>query len=147
MQNFGGQFQLTVHGQATRTCRYFLWLSLLVFRRCFMAQLSQYLCRWRKAASACGWQRRLPCKEFVCQKVDDTPQLIGPVLPVMSPSACQSACQTCTPELLLTFGWSSLDLISLLFAVINPYITSTYKSHIRTENPCVGGSNPLLPIS
>jgi hypothetical protein len=55
------------------------------------------------------------------------PLLIGPVLPVMSLSACQSACQRCTSELLLTFGWSSLDLITLLLTTINVFSTNTYK--------------------
>jgi len=40
-----GQLQLTVHAQATRTCRYFLWFCLLVLHRLLRAQSSQYL--WR----------------------------------------------------------------------------------------------------
>ena len=66
----------------------------------------------------------------------------GPVLPVMSPSACQSACQTCSFGLLLSFGWSSLDLISSFFTIINHLLTSTYKPLVRTVDPKVEGSSP-----
>ena len=64
-----------------------------------------------------------------------------PVLPVMSPGACRSACQTCTFDLLLTFGWSTLDLISLYFTSIKHFTTSTYKAPFWPPDPEVVRSN------
>ena len=76
--------------------------------------------------------------------------ILGPVLPAMSPSACQSACQTCSFDLRLVFGWSSLDLISSFCTIINLLLTSTYKPLVRTVDPKVARSsrvgilNPML---
>jgi len=55
--------------------------------------------------------------------------------------------QTCTFVLLLAYGCSSASIISLYFTVINHLLTTIYTRGFRTENPCVGGSNPLLPTS
>ncbi len=51
------------------------------------------------------------------------------------------------PLVLLSFFFS-LPLVSysLYFTVISPYATSTYKLQSRTENLCVAGSIPALPI-
>ena len=59
----------------------------------------------------------------------------------------QNVHQTCTFGALLVFCCSSVNLISLYFAVINALVTSTYNRETRTENPCVGGSSPPLPIT
>ena len=48
--------------------------------------------------------------------------------------------------LLSGFTWASVGIISLYFTSINAYGTITYETLGRTENPCVGGSNPPLPI-
>ena len=61
--------------------------------------------------------------------------------------AYQNAYQACTFGATLVLRWSTISFISLYSTIINPYATRTYKRQIRTENPCVGGSNPLLPIT
>ena len=43
----------------------------------------------------------------------------------------------------LVYGWSTVDLISLLLAVINVLTTSTYKRDTRTVDPKVEGSSPF----
>jgi len=59
----------------------------------------------------------------------------------------QNLQQTCTFVLLLAYGCASASIISLYFTVINHLLTIIYKRRCRAENPCVGGSNPLLPTS
>jgi len=60
--------------------------------------------------------------------------------------ARQSARQRCTSGLRLTFGCATPDLITSCMATFNRSYAETYKRPGRTENPCVGGSNPPLPI-
>jgi hypothetical protein len=60
--------------------------------------------------------------------------------------AYQNAYHACTFGPTLVLRWSTISFISLYSAIINPYATRTYKRQIRTENPCVGGSIPPLPI-
>jgi hypothetical protein len=60
--------------------------------------------------------------------------------------AQQNAQQLCSSELLLRFGCASVSVISSFLTIINRLLTSTYKRESRTENPCVGGSTPPLPI-
>ncbi len=62
-----------------------------------------------------------------------------------SPHLQQNLQQRCTFGSLFALGRLSASIISLFFAVINRLLTSTYKRRVRTENPCVGGSNPPLP--
>jgi hypothetical protein len=59
----------------------------------------------------------------------------------------QNLQQACTFRLLFGFGYASISIISLLLSTINDLHTTTYKHLIGTENPCVAGSTPALPIS
>jgi hypothetical protein len=61
-------------------------------------------------------------------------------------SARQSARQTCTPGARLALIWFSASVISLYFKSTSHLFRNTYKARLRTENPCVGGSIPPLPI-
>ena len=65
---------------------------------------------------------------------------------VWTEAASQNASQACTFGTTLVLLWFTVRFISLYFAVINVFVTRTYKPQSRTENPCVGGSNPPLPI-
>ena len=49
-------------------------------------------------------------------------------------------------RLRLGYCHASVSILSLYLTVISRFATSTYKHPERTENPCVGGSNPPLPI-
>jgi len=49
-------------------------------------------------------------------------------------------------RLLLRYCRDSATIISHLLTIINGLLTNTYKTPWRTENPCVGGSIPPLPI-
>jgi len=60
--------------------------------------------------------------------------------------AQQNVQQLCSSELRLRFGHASVSVISSFLTIINHLLTSTYKRENRTENPCVGGSTPPLPI-
>ena len=46
------------------------------------------------------------------------------------PSACQSACQTCTFDLRLTFCCSSVDVISLYLTVVNGFLHNDLQTPI-----------------
>jgi hypothetical protein len=46
----------------------------------------------------------------------------------------------------LGFGCNSPSIISRYLTCINNFAANTYKTPDRTENPCVGGSTPPLPI-
>lgn len=59
--------------------------------------------------------------------VEHRQAIARPVSPAMSPLSAKSACQRCASGLRLTFGWSSVDLISLLLTSINALTTNTYK--------------------
>ncbi len=61
--------------------------------------------------------------------------------------AQQNAQQRPSVGLRPRFGYAAVSVISLYFAIINHLLTDTYNEQARTENPCVGGSNPLLTIS
>jgi len=60
--------------------------------------------------------------------------------------AQQNAQQRPSVGLRSRFGYAAVSVISLYSSVINCLVTITYKGQLRTENPCVGGSNPLLTI-
>ncbi len=49
---------------------------------------------------------------------------------------------------MLVLSWSTVNLISLYFTIINLLATNTYEHEDRTENPCVGvfSSRVSIPL-
>ena len=47
---------------------------------------------------------------------------------------------------MLVLSWSTVNLISLYFTIINLLATNTYEHENRTENPCVGVSSSRVSI-
>jgi len=46
----------------------------------------------------------------------------------------------------LGYGCASVSIISPYLTSINRLFTNTYERDNGTENPCIGGSSPPLPI-
>ncbi|MCK5113558.1 MAG: hypothetical protein KAR11_02200 [Phycisphaerae bacterium] len=68
----------------------------------------------------------------------------GSVLPAVKRTGlCQIVCQARSLGAYLLFACVSLDVISLLLVVINPFATNNYKRPVWTVDPGVAGSTPV----